>query len=81
MRLSFKHSVDSCIQVESTQGRRHDFPVSEMKAEMQMAEAILQHGKITTDSAEYPVHPKKLPFYLASLNLDAILKYLILYSS
>jgi len=45
-----------------------------------MAEAILRHGKVTTDSAEYPVQPESLPFYLESLNLEAIHQYVILYS-
>jgi len=54
------------------------FPVSEMKAEMQMADAICHHRKITNDSADFPVHPDQLPFYLESLNLEAIHKYAIL---
>eukprot|EP00210_Caulerpa_lentillifera_P006430 g6142.t1 len=58
--------VGSCFEKE------YDFPVVEVCARMQMAKAIHQYGRITTKSAEYPVHPDKLPFYLDSLDMDAI---------
>lgn len=60
------------------EGRVYDFPVCELKAEMQMAEAILGHGQITTDCAEFPVEPDHMPFYLDSVDLEAVHKYVSL---
>jgi len=75
-----KHSVKSSLKVGSTKEKNYDFPVVEMKADMQMAEPILHHGKITTNSADFPVHPDQLPFYLEPLNFEAIHKYVNLSS-
>eukprot|EP00210_Caulerpa_lentillifera_P006428 g6140.t1 len=62
------------LEVGSFPKRKYDFPVVEMRAGMSMAEAVLRHGRITTKSADYPVHPDTLPFYLNSLDIEAIHK-------
>jgi len=69
------------VKVGSTKEKKYDFPVVEMKAKMQMAEGILGHGQITTDSADFPVHPDNLPFYLEPLDINVIHKYAILQSA
>jgi len=74
-----KQLVACCIKVGLKEGKQYGFPVSEMKANIQMAEGILGHGKLTAESAEFPVHPNTMPFYLESLDVDAIHKYLNLF--
>lgn len=77
----FLNSQSISFKVGSIERKEYDFPVIEMKAEMQMAEAILSHGQITTNSADFPVHPDKLPFFMEPLNIQAIHKYVTLHSS
>eukprot|EP00210_Caulerpa_lentillifera_P006426 g6138.t1 len=73
-RLSQDETGRYCIEVGTNVKRIYDFPVVEVCARMSMAEAVLQHGRVTTNSAEYPVHPDTLPFYLDLLDMDAIHK-------
>eukprot|EP00210_Caulerpa_lentillifera_P006427 g6139.t1 len=73
-RISQDETGRYCVEVGSYFEKEYDFPVVEINARMPMAEAILQHGRITTKSADYPVHPNSLPFYLESLDMDAIHK-------
>eukprot|EP00210_Caulerpa_lentillifera_P006417 g6129.t1 len=41
---------------------------------MSMAKAILRHGRLMTKPGQYPIHPDTTPFYLDSLDMEAIHK-------
>ena len=60
--------------MDPAKGENYGVPFIEQSSNMSVASALLEHSKLKSETGNFPVGPKKLPFFIELADTNALLK-------